>query len=257
MAYREDKDLEFLGEMSSSALNDLVVCLSKDKEGGTLWTEELTSQDEYKIHYPDHSKYWRLIAAEVQCFGANSLVTLVRGGKGVLYREVLGDVCDKLSVKHPGEDSTLEVENKLIAKMLDNAMQQMSETERSDFAKIVGITNLKTFTPASLAAAMQIAFRAGGFKAFHLTLVVTNSVSRAILGRGIALAGNATLLKTASLLSGPVGWALTGAWTVADIAGPAYRVTIPAVLQVALLRKMYQADRDGVLKDIEDELAKS
>jgi len=257
MAYRDDKGLEFLGEMSSEALNDLVECLSKDKDGDTLWTEELTSREEYKTHYPDHSKYWKLVAAEVQCFGANSFATLIRGGKGVLYREVLGDVCDKLKVKHTNENSILEVENKLIIKVLDDAIQQMTEAERIDFAKTVGITNLKTFTPASLTAAMQLAFRAGGFKSFQLTLMLANSMSRAILGTGLALAGNATLMRGVSMLAGPVGWALTGAWTLTDVAGPAYRVTIPAVIQIALLRKTYQAEKDGLLKDIENELANS
>ena len=59
------------------------------------------------------------------------------------------------------------------------------------------------------------------------------------------------------MLAGPVGWALTGAWTLTDVAGPAYRVTIPAVIQIALLRKTYQAEKDGLLKDIENELANS
>ena len=257
MAYREDQDLKFLGEVSSVDLNDLVDCLTKDKDNDPLWTEELTSNESYKKHYPDHNKYWKLIAAELQCFGANSLTTLLRGGKGVLYREMLGDVCDKLSVKHEKNSMTMEIENYLLTKILDDAIGKMSESERAEFAKVVGITNLKTFTPASLTAAIQLAFKAGGVKSFQLTWIIANAVSRAVLGRGITFAGNAALMRTASMFAGPVGWALTGAWTVADIAGPAYRVTIPAVIQVALLRKKHQAERDGILKDIEAELGKT
>ena len=100
MAYREDADLEFLGEMSSPDLNDLVECLTKDKDGDPRMTEELTQSRDYKRHRPDHAQYWQAIAAEIQCFGANSLVTVLRGGKGVLYREVLTDVCDKAGVKY-------------------------------------------------------------------------------------------------------------------------------------------------------------
>ena len=33
---------------------------------------------------------------------------------------------------------------------------------------------------------------------------------------------------------------ITGIWTAIDIAGPAYRVTIPCVLQLAMLRHKYQ-----------------
>ena len=51
------------------------------------------------------------------------------------------------------------------------------------------------------------------------------------------MAGNAALTRLMSILTGPIGWAITGLWTAIDIAGTAYRVTIPAVIQVAALRQ--------------------
>lgn len=254
MAYREDIDLEFLEKMASPDLNDLVECLTKDKDGDARLTEELTSGDVYKKHYPNHSKYWREIAAEIQCFGANSLLTMLRGGKGIQYREILTDVCDKTGAKYDAKDKTSEIEEKLLLKLLKDALAKMSDIDRAEFAKIVGISNLKTFTPAGLTAALQIAFKAGGFQSYQLALIVANAVSRAILGRGLGLAANATLMRTASLLAGPLGWALTGAWTVGDIAGPAYRVTMPSVIQVAVLRRKYLAELAGFKKKIEEEL---
>lgn len=258
MAYRFDEDLEFLREISSRDLNDLVECLTKDKDGGALWTEELTSNPTYKKYHPDHSKYWELIAAECQCFGANSLMTALRGGKGVLYREVLADVCDNLKVKEiKKNDHTLDIENKLLAKVLGDAIDKMSDEDRIDFAKTIGMSSLKSLNPAAMTAAIQLAFKAGGFKSYQLTLIAANAISRAILGRGLTLAGNAALTRTASMLAGPVGWAIAGAWTAVDIAGPAYRVTMPAVIQIALLRKKHQTERDGILKDIERELGEA
>jgi uncharacterized protein YaaW (UPF0174 family) len=256
MAYREDEDLKFLGQMSSPDLNDLVDSLTKDKDGETRVTEELTNSEPYKKHHPDHSKYWREVAAEIQCFGANSLVTVLRGGKGVLYREVLTDVCDKTDVKYDAKEKASEIEEKLLIKFLGNTLEKMPEADRAEFAKIVGISNLKTFTPASLTAALQLIFKAGGFQSYRLTLIIANAVSRAILGSGLALATNATLMRTASLLVGPVGWALTGAWTVVDIAGPAYRVTMPSVIQIALLRRKHIAELEGYRKKIEEEMGK-
>ena len=254
MAYREDTDLKFIEEMSSLDLNELVECVTKDKDGDTRMTEELTGSESYKNHYPNHTKYWQEIGAEIQCFGANSLVTILRGGKGVLYREVLTDVCDKTGVKFDTKIKTSDIEEKLLIKLLGDALEKMPEADRAEFAKLVGITSLKTFTPASLTAALQLAFKAGGFQSYQLALIIANAVSRAILGRGLALTANATLMRTASLLTGPVGWALTGAWTVADIAGPAYRVTMPSVIQVALLRRKHSAELDGFKKKIDDEL---
>ncbi|WP_280564915.1 DUF3944 domain-containing protein [Chromohalobacter sp. 48-RD10] len=254
MEYREDVDLKFLKELTSEDLNNLVECLTKDKGGTPLWTERITKTAIYKENYPDHAKYWFLIAAELQCFGANSVTTLIRGGKGVQYREILTDVCDKMAIKHDKKDNIIEIENNLLIKILDDAVEKMSESERAEFAKTLGITNLKRLTPAVLTTAVQMAFKAGGFKSFQLTVIVANAVSRAALGRGVALAGNAALMRTASILTGPVGWALTGAWTIVDIAGPAYRVTMPSVLQVAFLRKKYQAERDEIFKDINDDI---
>ncbi|MBT1119859.1 YaaW family protein [Stutzerimonas nitrititolerans] len=251
MAYRYDPDLEFLGEMTSKDLTDLVDALTKDKNGENLWTEELTVNASYKVHYPNHAKYWQLIAAELQCFGANSLMTIFRGGKGVLYREILADVANKAGAKNiERSDKALDIEDKILSKLLGDAIDKMTESERNEFAKLVGATNLKNFTPAALTGAAQIIFKSGGFKSFQLTLMVANAVSRALFGRGLALAGNAALMRTAAVLTGPVGWALTGAWTAVDIAGPAFRVTLPAVIQVALLRKKHQAERDGLLEEI-------
>lgn len=256
MAYREDPDLVFLGKMSSADLKDLVDCLIKDKDGAARFTEELTASDSYKKYHPEHMRYWQEIAAEIQCFGANSLATLLRRGQGVMYREVLTDVCDKIDVKYDKQTKVSDIEESLLIKLLGDVLNKMPEADRADFAKIVGIANLKTFTPASLTVALQVIFKAGGFKSYQLTLIIANAISKVLLGRGLALAANATLTRTASLLAGPVGWALMGAWTAVDIAGPAYRITMPTVIQVAVLRRKYIAELAGLKRDIEEELGK-
>ena len=52
-----------------------------------------------------------------------------------------------------------------------------------------------------------------------------------------AFASGSVLSRSLSVLAGPIGWALTAAWTAYDIAGPAYRVIVPAVIQIAYLRQ--------------------
>ncbi|WQY04084.1 flagellar biosynthesis protein FlgG [Helicobacter pylori] len=39
------------------------------------------------------------------------------------------------------------------------------------------------------------------------------------------------------ILAGPIGWVITGALVSINLAGPAYRVTVPACVLVATLRK--------------------
>ncbi len=58
-------------------------------------------------------------------------------------------------------------------------------------------------------------------------MIIANAILKAILGRGLTIAGNAALTRTMAVLTGPIGWVITGLWTAIDIAGPAYRVTIP------------------------------
>nr|WP_321317172.1 ubiquinol-cytochrome C chaperone family protein [uncultured Campylobacter sp.] len=47
---------------------------------------------------------------------------------------------------------------------------------------------------------------------------------------------SATIARIVGIYAGPVGWAITGAWTAVDLASPAYRVTVPACLLIAKLR---------------------
>lgn len=86
-------------------------------------------------------------------------------------------------------------------------------------------------------AAFIAIFRAGGFYSYQLTLIVANQIAKAVLGHGLKFATNTALVRGLSVLSGPIGWAITGIWTAIDVAGPAYKVTIPCVIHVAMLRK--------------------
>lgn len=248
MAYRYDSDLEFLSECKSKDLDDLVYCLTKDKDGSPRLTEELTLSNGYKHYYPEHNLYWKDIAAEIQCFGANSFATIFRGGKGVLYREVLMDVCDKLKVNFNKNSSVAKIEQELLAKILEQAIERMTAEELKELASSLGIKNTQSFSKKMATATFLKVFQMGGFKSYQLTVMIANAVLKALIGRGLTLGGNAILTRTASILTGPIGWVITGLWTAIDISGPAYRVTIPAVIEVAVLRKKLL---DGNIEDIE------
>ncbi|HHF1966441.1 TPA: DUF3944 domain-containing protein, partial [Haemophilus influenzae] len=230
-------DLEFLSKCTDEDLNDLVYCLTHDKDGSKRLTEELTLSDAYKKHYPYHSLYWEEIAAEIQCFGGNTFANMFRGGKGVLYKEVLCDVCDKMKVNYNKNSAVGIIENGLISKVLEDSLEKMSPDEIRRLATELGIKNTQNITKQVLLGSFQTIFRAGGFKSYQLTVIVVNAVLKALIGRGLSFAGNAAATRVFAVLSGPIGWVITGLWTAFDIAGAAYRVTIPAVIQVAALRQ--------------------
>lgn len=245
MAYRHDPDLEFLGSCSSKELDDLVYLLTHDKDGTTRLTESLTSNGKYKRYYPNHNIYWQEIAEEIQLFGGNTFVNMFRGGRGVAYKEVLCDVCDKMKVNYNKYSSTKQIEENLLMKILQNALEHMAPDELRNLATELGIKNINGITAQTLTATFITVFKAGGFKSYQLTLIIVNAIMKALIGRGLSLAGNAALTRVASVLAGPIGWAITAIWTLSDIAGPAYRVTIPAVIQVAFLRKLSE-NRDAI-----------
>lgn len=65
------------------------------------------------------------------------------------------------------------------------------------------------------------------------------------LGHGLtAVAGKVALKKISGILAGPVGWIIAGALVSINLAGPAYRVTVPACVLIATLRLKQKAERE-------------
>jgi len=257
MAYMQDEDLEFLGKCSDEELEGLVNCLMYDKDGDIRFTEELSSNKKYIRYQPKHSYYWQEIAAEVQCFGANSLMTIARFGKGVSYREVLLDVCSHMKVKLTSDEKKLpvaKIEEKLILNVIEKAISKLSPEELELVAQEadIKISALKDLTPQILMSTFLAVFNAGGFKSYQLTLILANAILKAMIGRGLSFGGNIILTRSMSVLAGPIGWAISAIWLLIDIAGAAYRVTVPAVIQIAALRSRFTNNIKPALSHAKD-----
>ncbi|HDS6407978.1 TPA: DUF3944 domain-containing protein [Klebsiella oxytoca] len=234
--YRNDPDLNLLGQCSNEELQLLVSILITDpRDGDTRWTESLTSTPEYRLLAPEHRRYWQLIAAELQRYGANTLVSLIRLGQGVTYREILGDVCDKLDVNFNLKSTTETIELCLLMKVLEKSLDQMTPEELATFSRNMQL-DLTNPTPQLILMAVQAAIRTSSLAALELATVLSASVITSL--GGVATWGTVVVASRAlSVISGPVAIALSSAWMISDIAGPAYRVTIPACIIVAWLRQ--------------------
>lgn len=57
------------------------------------------------------------------------------------------------------------------------------------------------------------------------------------------MVGKVALKKTLGILAGPIGWVITGALVSVNLVGSAYRVTVPACVLVATLRKKLKAEQ--------------
>ncbi len=245
MEYQYDKDLEFLSEVKSADLEDLVYCITHDADGETRWTEELTHIDLYKLYYPQHNKYWKQIAAEIQCFGANTLATMYRGGKGVEYKEVLMDVCDKIEVYYNKDSSAQQMENNLLMKVLTDALEKISVEDLKELGEALGVEQYQIMTTETMAEIFENTFKKGGFEAYQLTLIVAGIIFRTLIDKNRDSSEKVELTRVMAVLSNPVDWAITDAWSAIDVAGAAYRVTIPAVVQTAVLRQQFLYDQQA------------
>ena len=237
MAYKLDEDLEFLRYCDNNSLEVIVYTLTKDKDGEERVNEDLTSTNSYKEHYPNHSMYWEEIAEEIQKNGGNSIANILRG-RGIEYKKILYDVCDKMKVNYNKKSETRIIEQYLLMKILEDAMKKMSAEELKEISKELDLKTT-TFTSQAVMAALQVAIKQSGFVAYQIAVIVANAIAKQLLGHGLKMATNATITKSISIFAGPIGWVITGLWTAIDISGPAYRVTIPATIQIAYLRQEY------------------
>jgi uncharacterized protein YaaW (UPF0174 family) len=233
--YRKDKHLDLLSKMDNESLDVLVMIITKDKDGKLRDSEDLTLQDRYKQYNPDHSKYWDLIAADYQYFGANTLISAFRRS-GVLYEEILTDTCKDMKVNLPKDSSITIKETNLLLKVLETALDEMSIDERKEFLKNLNYKGTD-FSKQAIMTVIQTAIRMGGFASYQLALLVANAMAKQLLGHGLKLAANAGLTRAIGVIAGPIGWAITAAWTAIDMASPAKRITIPATIYIASLRQ--------------------
>jgi uncharacterized protein YaaW (UPF0174 family) len=231
----DDHDLVLLVRSANNDMLAPLVGYITDNGKGRV-SSKLDGLDSFERNYSsgNHRAYADEIASEIQTFGGNSIVSFFRGGKGVRYKEVVEDVASKLGADCK-DDSVSVIEQQILLKILDKAWEKMSEAQRRELLETAGLSH-GTIPRALPLAAMQAAVQASGFVAYKLAVIVANAVARALLGHGLSLAANAALTKSISILSGPIGWAITAIWAAIDIASPAYRVTIPCVVHVATIR---------------------
>lgn len=239
MAYVPDEDLHFLSKCSNEELQPLVDILTIDpKDGKPRITESLTNSIKYKVHSPNHKMYWQEIAEEIQTFGGNSIANIFRFGRGVKYREILIDVCKHLKLKFNESANTTSIERVLLEQVLKIAVEELSENQLQQLARELKIDSAG-LTHAALIAAVQ-----GSILTFLTTSIEVSVITGSVLSfvpmittttLGTLISG--TLLgRILGVATGPIGFALTGGYSLLELASPAMRVTVPVAIQIAFLR---------------------
>ena len=230
--------MSFLDDCSNEELDPLVQIIVK--RGG--FNEGLTYDDDYRKNYPNHRAYVRLIQQEILEYGNNSFSTLFdylfSSTLGITYKQILMDVCGKMDISYNSSDSIEKIENQLLGKTFEGAFKDLSDSDKK--AIVYDLEMREGLTDKISASNFIKLFNMGGFESYKMSVIIANSISKLIVGKGLSLAANAALTKGLSILvSAPVAW-LTTLWGLYSAAGPNYKVTIPAVTYIAAIRRTHE-----------------
>jgi uncharacterized protein YaaW (UPF0174 family) len=230
--------LAFLQFSTEEELKVLAHCLTHDKDGTRRIVSELLESEEFKKlnGRPDqHRRNWQLIAGELQHFGGDTIVNLFRSS-GVLYREILIDVCGRLKVKINKNAAAYDIENALLEKLVADSWEKMSTQQRASILESVGLDG-KMHAAAGLVA-LQAALQAGRLASFQISAILASVIADMFLGNTVAVVAGGGLGRIVGFAAGPIGIAISAALMIPAISGTAYRVTIPAAIQVAYMRRV-------------------
>jgi len=234
---RPDFDLQFLEKCENEDLRILCDILMYDNNGEIRISESLSNSDSYISCYPNNMKgMWKDIASELQCYGGNTVLNICRCGQGPKYENIVYDVCKKMKVKGISKHDTAEdMEQKLLITLSSKAISEMTEEQVRSIMEECGIKGFE-YSKAGLLAAL-IAIRVINKRLFIIVIqYVMETLTEILLSRGVVIIGLGTISRGLGVFFGPVGWLLLTGWTIWDLMGPAYRVTIPAVIQIAYMR---------------------
>lgn len=189
------------------------------KLGFSMSDSVKTVLQDAKHHDVPDEETLRLLVRELQHFGGNTFVNLFRRN-GVGYNEIVDDVASHLKIKAPTSSTVEEKEALIIDCVFTSSWKKMSDDERSQILRDMGING---------SASMDI-------PVWQRAALVANSLAQTTAGKVLPLIAGLGIGRVLGVLTGPVGLAITGLYTAYDISNPAFRVTLPCVVQIAWIR---------------------
>lgn len=183
------------------------------------------------------------LAREILWDGSNTIMTwVIRWGKPVNYDEIVCDVADKVKVQYDKEQikNESELELLIVTHLVKKHFESMSEEKRSEFEKHLNELGKEyaEFWSAILSgnsAMILIIMQTLGRQALAQILTI-------LIQRIVVTTAAITVATRLAALAVPFLNVAMAVWLVIDIAGPAYRKTVPTVFQIALLRLQNSAN---------------
>lgn len=110
--------------------------------------------------------------------GATLLLIFFRN-EGVLYKEILCDVCDHLKVSYNEKSNISLIEQNMLAKLLKDSLEQMSKKDLEKLRHELGMTNIDKVIGENkqvLIASVLTLFKAGGSHSYALVVSVADAM---------------------------------------------------------------------------------
>jgi uncharacterized protein YaaW (UPF0174 family) len=127
------------------------------------------------------------------------------------------------------------MEQRLLTTLCEKTTEQLSDEELRDLADKAGISH-KNLNRQQIVFSMMISLRTNRYLFVELMTFIITRIANMIFGRTISMMGMMTFERYVGMLAGPIGWGMLACWTISDIASPAYRVVVPAVIMIASMR---------------------
>lgn len=248
-----DIDLEFLNDVSNEGLKKIVDLLVYDpKDGKKRISESLTNTILYNNCYATGELHEMVneIIHEFQRFGADTIVNLFRK-YGVKYREILSDICKSKKIYIPKGCSVSYMEFELLRRLIYDSIAKLSNEYIDAVIEDLG---LECSLEADIEYKKDLIFEAVNdrktrLKVYHCILSSgsteisgkTGEILRDASFKVVAAVGVRQFVGKSALAFVPGAQIALISWGVFDLltlaSGPAYRVTIPCTIIIAILRE--------------------
>jgi uncharacterized protein YaaW (UPF0174 family) len=231
LKYREDKGLAVLALADDGDLERLADLLTYDETDGNLrLAQELLDESAF-VQARAESRVgdaWQLIAAELQTFGGDGVANRIRSIKGdhtgVPYQEILEDIAKYVGADLKAADGVSGCEAALIQKMLLERYLPKTGTSLSPHARSAA----REFDrPALVDGTLDVQKLQDLLRDDEDFFLAAIAILRRIPQFAVATSVAATAFKK---------WAMPGGG-VQSVTGPALRITVPAMLEVARIRR--------------------
>ncbi len=211
---RELSDL--LANASSEELEVLADIITDGGKGRVALDSEVKSKIVGRRATGTLQSIPEVMIAEIRAFGGNSIANAFRSG-GVSYRELIVDVARELGGKPSDVHDIFDIEQII----LDRAI--------SKFSPHAGILKGAALLAQTAQIVKKLLSSAGSLRGFA--------------AKGSVAGVSSFLTKRVFPLSNPTLLATVAGLAIYQVTAPASRITVPAVIQIARIRKM-RFDKD-------------